>query len=183
MTVGRTVYHFSEEGGIGQFLPRPSPSDTCADRPPMVWGIDARLQPNYLLPRDCPRVTFYAGPQTTPADVERFLGLSTARHVVAVESRWLERIRSTTLYRYHLPCDAFGPSDACSGYCITYEPVTPLAVDEIPDLLAEIVSGDVELRVLPNLWPLHRAVAESTLQFSSIRLRNATSLGTEAKTS
>jgi hypothetical protein len=32
----------------------------------------------------------------------------------------------------------------------------------------------VELRVLPTLWPLRDAVLESSLQFSMIRMRNAT---------
>jgi hypothetical protein len=42
-----------------------------------------------------------AGPETSAADVERFLGPSPA--VVAVEGAWLGRLRSCRLYRYHLP--------------------------------------------------------------------------------
>ena len=34
---------------------------------------------------------------------------------------------------------------------------------------------DVELRFVPNLWPLRDAVVASTLQFSLIRMRNALS--------
>ena len=41
---------------------------------------------NYLLPRDCPRVTYFAGRETAAADVERFLGSSPA--VIAVEPRF-----------------------------------------------------------------------------------------------
>ena len=55
---------------------------------PVVWAIDADRLRNYLVPRECPRVTYYAGRETTAADVERFLGSSPA--VVAVESGWLE---------------------------------------------------------------------------------------------
>jgi len=42
------------------------------------------------------------------------------------------------------------------------------------DALAELTHRDVELRVTPSLWPLRDAVVASTLQFSLIRMRNAT---------
>ena len=61
------LFHVSEELGIERFEPRPSPS---ADEP-VVWAIDADRLRNYLLPRDCPRVTYYAGRATAAADVER----------------------------------------------------------------------------------------------------------------
>ncbi|MEN9566251.1 MAG: hypothetical protein RLZZ69_1447, partial [Cyanobacteriota bacterium] len=31
----------------------------------------------------------------------------------------------------------------------------------------------IELRLLPSLWQLHDAVVNSTLEFSSIRMKNA----------
>jgi hypothetical protein len=65
-----------------------------------VWAIDADHLHNYLVPRECPRVTYYAGPKTTTADVEWFLGSSPA--VVSVEAGWLERLRSCRLYCYHM---------------------------------------------------------------------------------
>jgi hypothetical protein len=43
----------------------------------------------------------------------------------------------------------------------------------IDDLLAELISHNVELRVMPSLWKLHDAVVDSSLQFSIIRMRNA----------
>jgi hypothetical protein len=78
----RTVLHLSHEGAIREFIPRPSPSRLHDDRPPMVWGIDSRLQHNYLFPRECPRVTFYAGPASMSEDIERFMGTTTARYAV-----------------------------------------------------------------------------------------------------
>lgn len=77
------LFHVSE-GEIGRFEPRP----TASVNEPVVWAVDGRRLHNYLLPRDCPRVTFYAGAATTADDAERFLGTSPA--VVAVESAWLE---------------------------------------------------------------------------------------------
>jgi hypothetical protein len=52
--------------------------------------------------------------------------------------------------------------------------VKPLSVRVVDDCLSELVSRGVEVRVLPNLWDLHDAVARSTLAYSMIRMRNAT---------
>jgi hypothetical protein len=161
------LFHVSEESGIERFEPRPSP---YADGP-VVWAIDAERLRNYLLPRDCPRVTYYAGPETTAADVERFLGSSAA--VVAVESAWLQRLRSCRLYCYHLRPETFACVDDCAGYFVSRRPVVPAQVQVVEDLLAALLSRGVELRFLPELWPLRDAVVSSTLRFSLIRLRNA----------
>jgi hypothetical protein len=161
------LFHVSEEPGIERFEPRPSP---YADGP-VVWAIDAERLRNYLLPRDCPRVTYYAGPGTTAADVERFLDSSPA--VVAVESAWLERLRSCRLHCYHLPPETFACLDECAGYFVSRRPVVPAQVQVIEDVLAALLSCGVELRFLPDLWPLRDAVVSSTLRFSVIRMRNA----------
>src|SRR5215831_4643419 len=161
------LFHVSEEPDIERFEPRPSP---FADGP-VVWAIDAERLRNYLLPRDCPRVTYYAGTQTTAADAERFLGASPA--VVAVESAWLERLRSCRLYCYHLPPETFECLDECAGYFVSRQPVVPARVQVIEDVLAALLSCGVELRFLPNLWPLRDTVLFSTLRFSVIRMRNA----------
>src|SRR5213593_5201219 len=95
------LFHISEEPDIERFDPRPS--DYTVE--PVVWAIDADRLRNYLVPRECPRVTYCAGRETSAADVERFLGSSPA--VVAVESGWLEHLRSCQLYCYHLPPETF----------------------------------------------------------------------------
>jgi len=43
----------------------------------------------------------------------------------------------------------------------------------IGDLLAAIAAADVELRIVPSLVPLGRAIIQTTLHFSLIRMRNA----------
>lgn len=161
------LYHVSEEAGIGRFEPRASVS--AAE--PVVWAVDAGRLRNYLVPRDCPRVTFYAGPETSPADAARFLGASPA--VVALESGWLARLRACRLYCYHLPPETFERLDESAGYFVSRRPVAPARVEVFDDVLAELLGRGVELRFLPNLWPLHDAVAASTLRFSMIRKRNA----------
>ena len=90
-------------------FPRPLP--TAPE--PVVWALDAAHLRNYLLPRDCPRVTFYAGPQTTEADRARFLRGSAA--VIVIEDGWLSRLRACRLYCYHLPAEPFECVDDCAG--------------------------------------------------------------------
>src|SRR5580693_955232 len=97
------LFHISEESGIGKFVPRPSPSFFAAITGDVVYAITDKLLHNYLLPRDCPRVTYYANPNSSPEDVGRFLGQSNARFVVAVETGWFARIKDTTLYSYEFP--------------------------------------------------------------------------------
>lgn len=161
------LFHISHDAGIARFDPRPS--EYTAD--PVVWSIDADHLRNYLVPRDCPRVTFYAGRQTTAADRKRFLGGSQA--VVAVERTWLDRLRTARVFCYHLPPETFECIDTCAGYFVSRLPVVPSRVDLIDDAIAELRRRNVELRVEENLWPLRDAVASSSLMFSIIRMRNA----------
>ena len=168
--VGRKMlFHVSEQAGIELFEPRWSETAGAA----VVWAIDADRLRNYLVPRECPRVTYYAGPQTVSADVERFLGKSEA--VVAVESSWFERLRSCQLFCYHLPADSFECLDECAGYFVSRSPVVPARVEVLDDLIIHLLKRGVELRVVESLWPLRDAVVASTLQFSMIRMRNAQS--------
>ena len=163
------LFHISEEPGIEIFEPRPS--DYTAE--PVVWAITPDRLHNYLVPRDCPRVTYYTGPATSDADVERFLGSS--RAVVAVESGWFERLRSQRLYCYQLPPDTFECLDECAGYFVSRVAVAPARIEVIDNAIAELLKRGVELRFVPDLWPLRDAVVASTLQFSIIRMRNAKS--------
>jgi hypothetical protein len=161
------LFHVSEESGIMRFDPRPTPN---VDQP-VVWAITADRLRNYLLPRDCPRVTFFAGANTSTADVERFLGSSPA--VVAIESAWLDRVRQARLFCYALPATSFQCVDKCAGYFHSIESVSPVGVEIIDDLLLALASRGVEVRLVPSLWSLHDAVIASSLSYSIIRMRNA----------
>ncbi len=74
------LFHISEEPGIERFEPR----ESDYTNEPVVWAIEEARLCNYLLPRDCPRVTYYGGSQTSTEDVKQFLGSSPA--VIAIES-------------------------------------------------------------------------------------------------
>jgi hypothetical protein len=162
-----TVFHISEDPGIERFEPRPS---EFTDEP-VIWAVDDERLRNYLLPRDCPRVTGYAGRDTTAADRERFLGNHKA--IVAIEDRWLDRARFGCVCCYHLPADTFECHDEGAGYFVSRVAVRPVHVELRRNLLDELRRRGVQLRVLENLWPFRDAVVASTLQFSMIRMRNA----------
>ncbi len=170
------LYHVSDQPDIATFEPRPvyanHPLSGALERP-VVWAIAEPLLHNYLLPRDCPRVTFYAPPDSDPADVARLLGQTAARFVVAIEAGWLAAVRQARLYVYEFPSGGFECVDEGAGYYVSAAPVVPLGVRRVDDLLGEITGRGVELRVMPSLRPLRDALVASTLQFSCIRMRNA----------
>jgi hypothetical protein len=169
------LYHISDRPDIARFDPRPAPYQASGLQPEgeMVWAVDGDHLQNYLLPRDCPRVTFYALPTSTPEDVERLMAGTAARYVIAIETGWLPEVLRTTLYRYDFAPDPFVLQNADAGYYISREPIVPIAVTPIPDLLTALLEYDVELRIMPSLWGLRDRVVAATLQFSIIRWRNA----------
>ena len=59
------------------------------------------------------------------------------------------------------------------GYRISREPVEPVELVPLGDLVERHVQAAIELRPLPNLWPVWDEVVDSTLEFSGMRLRNA----------
>lgn len=166
-----TLYHVSDNPEIVVFEPRPVMNPNLGLAGDAVFAITERLLPNYLLPRDCPRVAFYAGPESKRAEVDRLLEAS--RHVVAIESGWLERVMNGRIHLYTLPADTFTIWDEGAGYHISRQAVAPLAMRTVDNMLLELAEHDVEIRILPSLWPLWDAVVNSSLQFSMIRMRNA----------
>jgi len=101
------------------------------------------------------------------------MGSITADYVITVENGWYERIKETTLYCYEFLPDGFSLLDGCAGYYISYDPVIPIAISTIPDIMAELLSRNIELRFTPSLIKLAEAVSKSSLNFSIIRMRNA----------
>ncbi|GAB4466443.1 MAG: hypothetical protein OHK0029_37770 [Armatimonadaceae bacterium] len=165
------VYHFSEEGTIREFVPRPVASNPESE--PLVWTIDNAHAWLYFFPRDCPRVAYWALPNTTPQDKERYFADTTARYVVAMESGWLERMQATVLYRYAFRSQEF-VSLRDHGCHVTRETVAPASVEPVGDLLTALAARtDVELRITPSLWKLWEGIVSSSLHYSGIRLRNA----------
>jgi hypothetical protein len=163
------LYHFSEDPHITRFVPhvpRTNPEHRRA-----VWAIDAEHAPLYWFPRDCPRVTIW--PLRTD-DIGAFQArlATTAVRVHAIESGWLERMRSIPIYRYDFEPDGFYPWEDANGQWICEGDVVPVAVNPVGDLLEAHAQAGIELRIVPSLWPLHDLALERQFDFSIVRMRN-----------
>lgn len=91
--------------------------------------------------------------------------------IAHVESEWLNRLKTETLYRYELPAASFeNLHDA--GMCVSRDPVAPVHVETLSDLPAELRAHGVELRIMESLSPLKKLWTTS-LHVSGLRLRNA----------
>jgi hypothetical protein len=163
------LWHVSEDASLERFEPHVSATAESDER--RVWAVDTRHLPLYWFPRDCPRGTFWAAPETTAEDAERLLG--GAARVHAVEGAWLDRLRAARVVAYRLPGTTFEPDPEVGGYWLSREQVVPLEVVELGDLLARHAEAGIELRIVKSLWPLWDRVVASTLEFSGMRLRNA----------
>jgi len=165
------LYHFSEDPGIAVF--RPHVPGHRPDVEPRVWAIDEWHAPMYFFPRQCPRACFWPGERTTASDRERWFTGIAAKMVIAVESGWLDRIRTAVLYRYDLPEATFEAHGDPSGHWSSRAEVTPRSVTPVGDLLDALAAAGVELRITPRLYEMWMAVIASTLDYSGTRLSNA----------
>jgi hypothetical protein len=168
------LFHISEDPDIQEFTPRP-PRAMHQNLPhAVVWAVsDAGLWA-YLVPRDCPRIAFYATDTTQAADIERFLDGEPEKRVMAVEAGWLERCLSTMLYRYEFADDNFILFDRVAHYFVSPQIEQPIARITIPNPAMALVGMGAELRIMPELWELRERVFRSSLAWSVIRMRNAT---------
>lgn len=167
------LYHFSEEPRIERFDPRAS--QARPQLPPVVWAIDEWHAPMYFFPRDCPRILLWALPGATEADRVRWLGDGDSRMVAHIERAWLDRLRSTALYRYAFDSSGFTDLEDAGMY-VSIKAVVPQSIEAVGELTEALRRADVELRVLESLLPL-RGVWNTTLHASGIRLRNAVGWG------
>ncbi len=164
------LFHFSEDPAIGVFVPRTPPH-----RPevrPMVWTVDETRAWTYLFPRECPRVLLWPTPETTLPDLEHWFGGRPDARIACIEWAWLDRMRTTPLYRYEMDPAGFRPLDGDPWMWVSASTESPKAVRPVGDLIGALGSEGVELRIMQSLAPLHGAW-EHSFHFSGIRLRNA----------
>ncbi len=167
------IFHVSENGEIEIFKPRPSPSKFANITRDVVFGISDKLLHNYLLPRDCPRVTYYPSDQTSATDKETFLQTS-ANYVMVIEAKWLPIIQRSALFCYEFDGKTFSMIDKCADYYVSYQEVKPISVRRNDKILDELFKrNNLELRITTNLWAIADKVSKSSLNFSLIRMRNA----------
>jgi len=166
------LYHFSEDPNITIFEPRFI--EGREDPHPFVWAIDEEHSVNYFFPRDCPRIIYSRTERLNEDDKVRFFSNTSSKTVITVESAWLERINQTTLYKYTFKDDSFDLMDEIAGYYVSKQPIIPLQVEPVVNMVEEILKRQVELRFTPNLYALRNSIIGSTLDdFSIIRFRNA----------
>lgn len=166
------LYHVSEEPDIQIFEPRlPSRKDLNPDVG-LVWALCERTLPNFLTPRNCPRVTYHISENTTAADIERCLpnGYS---HAVIIEADWLERLRNTTLYLYHFDPSDFYLQDEVAGYYVSKKPQIPIGKTVVTDLEGELEKRNVALMTVDNLWQISEEIKKTTLNWSICRMAYA----------
>ncbi|MEF7492999.1 hypothetical protein V4V34_00310 [Lysinibacillus sphaericus] len=165
------LFHVSEDPTITIFYPRiPERPDLDASKG-LVWAINERCLPNYLTPRDCPRVCFHAGSQTTEQDRQHYLAI--APHVVVIESKWLEVLKNTRLYLYEFERKGFTLQDENAGYLVSETAQIPIALFEIEDICSALLERNVELRAVDSLWDIHDEIQHTTLCWSMCRMRLA----------
>ncbi len=164
------LFHFSHDPTIERFTPH-VPA-TNPSQPPLVWAIDAEHAPLYWFPRDCPRVT--AWPRNPDEQAEfRHAFCTTASRVHAIELSWLSTLQSTVLFRYRFDRSAFRPWTEAPGQWITDIAVEPIEVERFDDLIGHHVSAGIELRAVPNLWPVRDLAAAGPWDFSIVRFQQA----------
>ena len=167
------VLHFSEDPRITRFAPHVAA--TAQQPEAYVWAVDHARAPDYWFPRECPRAMVWTTETSSAADRERILGPGGGQRLHAVEYRWLEPMRKVRLFAYRLPAPLFRPFGTPVPHAmVATVPVEPIGPPEpVGDLFELHEAAGIQLRVLPNLWPLWDAVVASTLGFSGIRLRHA----------
>jgi hypothetical protein len=163
------LWHVSENPSIDRFEPRRRPGHSLDEE--LVWAVDTRHLPLYWFPRDCPRATFWARSATGAGDVGAFLRGDRRRRVHVVEPAWAESMRTARVFAYRLPEQTFERWDR---FWISRHAVEPVERIELGDLVVRHERAGIELRVEEDLLGLWERVTATTLDFSGIRLGNAT---------
>lgn len=167
------LFHVSEEPDIEVFYPRTPTRNDLDKNVGLVWAIDEDRLPNFLTPRDCPRVTYHIGKNTSEYDMNEFFTSTSIKHVVIIEKDWYNRMKNTTLYLYEFDITDFELQDDIAGYYVSKMPQVPIEKYQVADLFSELLNRNVEIRIVDNLWIIADKVKESSLNWSLCRMNNA----------
>ena len=91
----------------------------------------------------------------------------------AIELGWLLPMTSSVLYRYRFDASAFRPWPEASGQWVSDTPVDPIDVERLDDLVGLHAEAGIELRAVPNLWPLRDLAVSDRWDFSIVRFHLA----------
>lgn len=165
------LFHVSEESNIEQFVPRIPYRQDMDKSKGLVWALTEESLPNWLTPRDCPRVGYRVADETTSEDISKFFS-SSSQHCVSIEHYWYERMAKTTLYIYEFDATNFY-FDEIAGFYVSDKIEKPIAVVKYSDLFEELFKRNIEVRIVNNLWSLAEKVKNSSLKWSLCRMGNA----------
>lgn len=171
------LFHVSEESDISEFIPRIPDRNDLDKSIGLVWAIDEKRLPNFLTPRNCPRVTYHIGAKTSQMDRERYFSGKQVNHVVVIERDWLEAMKNTTLYLYEFDTTEFELQDEIAGYYVSKVKQVPIAKYAVNHLIDELQKRNVELQVVDNLWDICNEIKRTTLNWSMCRMGYAKSIG------
>lgn len=165
------LFHISEEDNIQIFYPR-IPSRTDMDQTVgLVWAIDEVHLPNFLTPRNCPRVCACANDTSTEEDRTKYF--DKFDHVVYIEKKWLEILKRTTLYIYEFATDHFYLQDSVAGYYVSEKAEKPIHKFVVTDLIKELEKRNTELRIVDRLYPIAEEIKKTSFDWSLCRMRYA----------
>lgn len=164
------LFHVSEESDIEVFHPRIPDRDDLDKSIGLVWAIDEKRLPNFLTPRNCPRVTYHVNSNTTDNDRRKFFSSPTVEHAVVIENKWYSRMRNAKLYIYEFDCSEFELQDEIAGYYVSKMTQTPISKYIIEDLFEELTKYNVEIRITDNLWNIADNIKNSSLNWSLCRM-------------
>ncbi len=167
------LFHISEESDIKIFHPRIPARDDLDKNAALVWAIDEKRLVNYLVPRDCPRVTYYTSQNTSDEDKGIFFSSPATNHRIILEKDWFKKILDTTLYIYEFNIADFELQDEIAGYYVAKTTQIPTAKYTVTDIMGELLKRNVEVRFVDNLWHMAARVQKSTLNWSLIKMGNA----------
>ncbi|MGN4128231.1 DUF6886 family protein [Lysinibacillus sphaericus] len=167
------IFHVSEESDIQVFQPR-LPTRTDLDQTKgLVWAIDDKCLPNFLTPRNCPRVCYHIGINTAEIDKRTYLSSTSCSHVVVIENKWFALMKNTKLFLYEFDINQFTLQDENAGYYVSETTQTPIAKFEVADIFQELFTRNIELRIVDNLWDICDAIQKTTFNWSMCRMHFA----------
>ena len=167
------LFHVSEESDISLFYPRLPARRDLDQTIGLVWAIDENRLPNFLTPRNCPRIAYYIGPQTTAQDAAAYFPDRRVRVVVTIEEAWAARHAHATLYLYEFDPKDFVLQDDVAGYYVAQTPQTPVSRRRIDDLPHALRECGAQLRTAESLWPLADEITKTSLNWSLCRMAYA----------
>lgn len=164
------LFHVSEEDNISVFIPRIPTRQDIDQSKGVVWAINEDCLPNFLTPRNCPRVTFHCNDNTNEKDKERYLSSGTTNHVIAIEHKWFDIMKNTTLYLYEFETTDFYLQDRCAGFYVSEKNQVPINQIVVNDLFKELINRKVEVRIIDNLWDLCEKIKNTSFDWSMCRM-------------